>query len=265
MVAVSVVIITKNEGAYLAECLKMATFISNDIIIVDNGSSDDTLTIAAKYGCHIYQTDWTSYGANKNKGAELAKNDWILSIDADEIPDREFIFSIHNLNLSNPAVVYDIKFKSYFGSKLMRFGTWGRDHHIRLFNRTIVKWSEPKVHEILILPRQVKRKKTAGYFHHYSVRDELECRHKAIYYAKLSAEKYYKSGKRSSFVNLYLSPLFAFIKSYILLLGFLDGREGWNISSTTFKNRWLKYHYLNYLENNADKKPVIKSNFAVEY
>jgi len=264
MVSISIVIITKNKARSITSTLNTAALITDDIIIVDNGSTDETLLIAEKYGCRIYQTNWSGYGANKNKGIKLAKYDWILSVDADEVPDMELVNSLHNLWLKSPEFVYDIKFQSYFGGKRIRFGTWGRDHHVRLFNRTLVKWSEPSVHETLILPKQIKKRSLKGCFNHYSVKNVYECNHKAVYYARLSAEKYFESGKRANFINLYISPIFVFIKSYILLLGFLDGKEGWDISRITYKNRWLKYHYLSNLESVYKKKPFMKSNFAVE-
>jgi len=264
MIPVSVVIITKNEAECIADCIGMAKLITDDIVIVDNGSTDSTLHIAAMHGCNIYQHGWEGYGANKNLGIELAKYDWILSLDADEVPDMELVNSLHNLWLRNPETVYDIKFKSYFGDKQVRFGTWGRDHHIRLFNRNIVRWSDSIVHETLILPKAIRKKTLKGYVHHHSVNDAEECNQKAVLYAKLSAEKYFQTGRRSNFVNMYLSPLFVFVKSYILLLGFLDGKRGWAISRITYKNRWLKYHYLNLLENSCKHLPVIKSNFVVD-
>lgn len=264
MAPISIVIITKNKAQSIASSLDMAKLITDDIVIIDNGSTDETLTIAATYGCMVYPYGWHGYGANKNKGIELAKYDWILSIDADEVPDMELVNSLHNLWLKNPEVVYDIKFRSYFGEKRVRFGSWGRDHHVRLFNRTLVKWSEPLVHETLMPSKPIKKKQLNGYIHHYSVKNTFECNNKAVYYAKLSAEKYFISGKRTNIINLYLSPIFVFIKNYILLLGFLDGREGWIISKITFKNRWLKYHYLSYLENTNKNKALIKSSFAVD-
>lgn len=265
MVPVSVVIITKNEAEIIAGCIKAARLITNDIIIIDNYSTDETMSIAAAQGCRIYSKSWDGYGANKNKGIELARYEWILSLDADEVPDTELIYAIHDINLHDAGVVYDIKFKSYFGKKLIRFGNWGRDHHVRLFNRSLVKWSEPSVHETLILPKHIKCDRLNGHLHHYSVKDINECNTKAIHYALLSADKYFKSGKRANAVNLYISPIFSFIKSYILLLGFLDGKEGWNIAKITYKNKWLKYHYLNSMENVGKKEEFIKSNLAVEY
>jgi len=265
MVPVSVVIITKNKGEHIIRCLNAARQITNDVVIVDNGSTDDTLAIARLFGCRVFHTAWYGYGSNKNIGIELAKYDWILSIDADEVPDNELANSLEGIDYQNENIVYDIRFKSYFGEKRVRYGNWGRDHHTRLFNRKLVKWTEPNVHETLLIPSFVKKKKLGGSFIHHSVKNVDECTEKALRYARLSAEKYFKAGKRSNFINLYLSPLFAFIKTYILLLGFLDGKEGWHIARITFKNRWFKYHYLNHLETIGHRKPALETSLAPEY
>ncbi|MDB5114747.1 MAG: glycosyltransferase [Mucilaginibacter sp.] len=269
MVPVSVVIITKNEAEVIAECISAAKLITDDIVIIDSYSTDETCNIAIDHGCRVYQKNWDGYGTNKNKGIQLAKYDWILSIDADEIADLELVLSLHNLKLDDAEMVYDIRFRSYFGKKLIRYGSWGRDHHIRLFNRTVVKWAEANVHETLILPKQIKTERLDGYMHHFSVRDTNECNSKALYYARLSAEKYLQSNKRANVVKLYISPVFSFVKSYVLFLGFLDGKDGWSIARITYKNKWLKYHYLSRLETNSKKKPYtkadLKGNLVVEY
>jgi len=265
MVPVSIVIITKNEADVIANCIIKAKLITDDIVIVDNESTDETLDIAYTYGCRIYKTFWDGYGANKNKGIEAAKYDWILSIDADEVPDDELIKSLHTLQFNNVDVVYDIKFRSYFGKKAIRFGSWGRDHHIRLFNRTVVKWSETVVHEKLLLTENIQTKKLNGHLHHYSVKDIGEYDAKGCYYAKLSAKKYFRSGIKASAVKLYISPLFGFLKNYILYLGFLDGREGWDIAKITVKNTRRKYYYLSQIQNQPDKKQPVKDAFVVEY
>ena len=263
---ISVVIITKNEAEIITDCIAAARLISDDIIIIDNGSCDNTLAIAYYTGCRVYKSNWAGYGANKNKGSELARHDWIFSLDADEVPDAELIDSIRSLKLDDSTIVYDVKFRSYFGKKQVKYGHWGRDHHIRLFNRKLVKWSEPKVHETLVLPQQIKTEKvTGGYVHHYSVKDKQECMAKAIYYAGLSAESYFKAGKKSTFVSLYISPFFGFLVNYIIFLGVLDGKTGWEISKSIFKNKWLKYHYLSMMENAYKKKEFINNTFAVEY
>ncbi|GLU51236.1 glycosyltransferase family 2 protein [Dyadobacter frigoris] len=248
MIPVSIVIITKNEALLIGECLKSAALITDDIVVIDSGSTDGTLEIARQYGCRIYQENWEGYGANKNKGVALAHYDWILSIDGDEIADRRLIRSLHNLDFDDPRIVYDIKFRSYFGKKPIRFGEWGRNHHVRLFNRSQIKWAKAKVHETLLLPKGTIRKKTEGRLHHFSVQNIFECHNKAIYYARLSAAQYAKNGNKASFLKLYLSPSFVFVKNYILRLGFLDGWEGLVIAKMMFKNTRLKYYYLKQYE-----------------
>jgi glycosyltransferase involved in cell wall biosynthesis len=266
MVPVSIVIITKNEAETIASCVKASKTISDDIIVIDNDSTDGTPKIAFEYGCRVYHEHWDGYGANKNKGIKYAKYDWILSIDADEIPDEGLVRALHETQLDDPAVVYDIKFISYFGRKPVRFGTWGRDHHIRLFNRKLVKWSEPPVHEILVLPPGGKVKKLKGRLHHYSVNDDNDSYSKTLHYAKLSAEKYFKCGKRATPVKLYLAPLFHFIKSYLLLLGFLDGRKGWNIARMIATHTKLKYRFLQKLGmRTCANVPKVKESLVVEY
>ncbi|MES2418188.1 MAG: glycosyltransferase family 2 protein [Bacteroidota bacterium] len=260
MVPVSIVIITKNEAETIANCLSVCSLISDDVIVVDNGSTDDTLKIVQQQGCRIYEETWDGYGANKNKGANYAHYDWILSIDADEIPDQQFINSLRYINLNNPNWVFDIRFKSYFGEKLVRFGNWGYDHRIRLFNRKLVKWSTAIVHEKLLLPPAAQVKKIKGHLHHFTVGNLKECNEKAVYYARLSAEQYINSGQKFSTVKFYMSPVFGFIKNYIAKLGFLDGYVGWNIALLIYKNTWLKYHYI----KQELKQPALK-NLDMEY
>jgi glycosyltransferase involved in cell wall biosynthesis len=258
MVPISVVMITKNKADVIARSLYKARMITNDIVVIDNGSTDDTLKIAKEAGCRIYHKKWDGYAANKNKGIELAEHDWILSVDADEVPDDTLMNELKNLDLHDTKVVYDIKFRSYFGDRQIRFGKWGGDHHIRLFNRQHVKWSDSPVHETLAIPTMVTRKKIQGYLHHYSVKDAADLNNKLSNYARLCAQKYYDDGKRASFTKLYLSPIFGFIKNYIFFWGFLDGAAGFEIAAQTLKHTRFKYTMLQKMEqqNAADSKPM---------
>jgi glycosyltransferase involved in cell wall biosynthesis len=268
MVPVSIVIITKNEAALIANCIEMALLITDDIVVVDSGSTDETLNIVKQYGCRFCHKNWDGYGANKNKGIELAHHNWILSIDADEVPNMELVLAMYDLDLRNPNIVYDIKFRSFFGKKLIRHGSWGRDHHLRLFNRTVVKWSESEVHETLILPADIHIKKLAGNINHYSVQNINECNSKAVHYAHLSAKQYMISGKKATFSKLYFSPAFGFVKNYLFRLGFLDGAEGLNIALMIYKNTRLKYAYLRLYEKGkyiADNPPAVNNSLIVEY
>ncbi|MDB5139915.1 MAG: glycosyltransferase family 2 protein [Mucilaginibacter sp.] len=265
MVPVSIVIITKNRADIIKGCIDKARMITDDIVVIESDRAETTSDITSVQGCRVCKQTWDGYGANKNKGIKAAKYNWILSLDADEIPNDELILSLHKLNFDNATVVYDIKFKSYFGEKPIRFGSWGKDHHIRLFNRSVVKWSETIVHETLLLPDDILIKKLAGYIHHYSVKDIYEYKYKGFYYAKLSAKKYFNNGKKANAVKLYISPVFGFIKNYIFFLGLLDGREGWVIASINFKNTWRKYYFLSRMQSPQEKKQSIKDSFVIEY
>lgn len=266
MAPVSVVIITKNEAETIASCIKAAQLISDDIIIADNGSTDNTVAIALKYGCSVYHDRWDGYGINKNKGIARAKHNWILSVDADEIADTRLAIAILQLPLSDSNTVYDIKFRSYYGKKLIRFGSWGRDHHVRLFNRTKVKWSTSPVHETLLLPKNVSIKRLDGHLHHYSVKDATEFMSKADYYAKLSAGKYLMSNKKPTFIKMHIAPLFHFVKNYIVFLGILDGRAGWDIARMISKHTRRKYQLLkDHPEYVCDNEVKVKDELVVEY
>lgn len=265
MVPVSVVIITKNVADIMEGCLEKAKKLTDDIIIICNGSNEEQGDTQMQNGYSVYNKPWDGYGANKNKGIEAAKYNWILSLDADEIPDEELVQAMRNIDFKDVETVYDIKFCSYFGGKAIRFGSWGRDHHIRLFNRTFVKWSETIVHETLQLPYFTRKKRLEGAIHHYSVKNVQEFDNKGSYYAKLSAKKYFRHGRKAGFIKLYISPIFGFLKNHIIYLGFLDGREGWDIAMTTFKNTRRKYRLLSQMETMYENQPANKESLVVEY
>lgn len=244
MLPVSVVIIALNEAKNIAKSVSFLKNHFSDIIIVDSGSSDDTVAIGKSLGCTVIPIRWDGYGKAKNTGNAAAKHDWILSLDADEIPDETLISQLELVNFDNFSVVYDIRFKIYFEKKPINYGNWGIDHHIRLFNRNIASWSDVPVHEDLIFNCPVSVSKLRGHIHHYTISNRAEYVIKNIRYAKLNAIKYFDAGHRATFVKLYLSPIFIFIKDYIVLLGFLDGYAGWLIAKSMVWYTWHKYHCL---------------------
>jgi glycosyltransferase involved in cell wall biosynthesis len=241
---ISVVIITKNEAHIIANTLQSLQAVCNDIVIVDSGSTDDTIAICKKYDAAVIETGWDGYGINKNKGIDAAKHDWILSLDADEAIDAALQQSLLQLALNNDEEVFNIRFKNFFCGKWIRFGEWGFDWHIRLFNRKKVHWNNVAVHENLVLPANVNIKKLKGNILHYTVHNRKEYDAKTDYYAKMNAKKYFEAGKRPGFFKQYLSPVFAFVQHYIFRLGFLDGTAGFIIAKTTARYTFLKYRYL---------------------
>ncbi len=251
---ISVVIITKNEAHIIENTLQSLQSVTSDIVIVDSGSTDDTVVICKKYNANVIETGWAGYGINKNKGIEAAKNDWILSLDADEAIDEELQQSILQLGLQDEKEVFNLRFKNFFGKKWIRFGEWGFDWHIRLFNRTKVQWNNAAVHESLVFPAGSKVKKLKGNILHYTVQNRQEYNAKTEHYARMNAKKYAGAGKKTNFFKQYFSPAFAFIQHYIFRLGFLDGPEGFIIAKKTARYTFLKYRYLKELNRNSKTK-----------
>lgn len=242
---ISVVIITKNEAHIIANTLQSLQAVTDDIVIVDSGSTDDTVAICKKYKATVIETDWSGYGINKNKGIQAARHDWILSLDADEAIDEALRQSLSQLRLTHDEEVFDIRFKNFFCNKWIRFGEWGFDRHIRLFNRKKVQWNNAAVHENLVFPEGVVVKKLSGHILHYTVQNRQEYDAKTDHYARMNAAKYAAAGKKASFFKSYFSPVFVFLQHYVFRLGFLDGKEGFLIAKTTARYTFLKYKYLN--------------------
>lgn len=242
--AISVVIITRNEAHIIGTTLQSLQGISDDIIIVDSGSTDDTIAIAKSFGATVIATTWDGYGSNKNKGIDAARHNWILNLDADETIDAELKESILQLELLDGNTVYNFKFKNYFCNKWIRYGEWSGDSHIRLFNRTTIRWNSAAVHEGLTLHDTTKVITLKGNVLHYTTHSMDEYISKTVAYARLNAQKYHLQGKQASFFKLRIAPGFTFFQHYILRLGFLDGWEGYLIAKTTAWYTFLKYSYL---------------------
>ncbi|HXA01114.1 MAG TPA: glycosyltransferase family 2 protein [Cytophagaceae bacterium] len=237
----SIVIITNNEASNIERTLLSVLNISSDIIIVDSGSTDDTLEICKKFPVKIFQHQWEGYAAQKNYGNSLTKNDWILSIDADEELSEELILEIKK-EFDNPrADCYDLFFRTNFCGQWLSYGHWNPESHIRIFKKSIVHWNTDAVHEGLVIAKNLNIKKLKGKVNHYTIRNLEHYRQKNDYYINLAAQNMKRANKKAGFIKLYLSPAYRFIHSYIFKLGFLDGYFGYVIARETARVAYLKY------------------------
>ena len=242
--SISAVIITKNEAHIIGTTLQSIRDVVDEVIIVDSGSTDESVAICRQYGASIIETGWDGYGANKNKGIDAAAHDWILNIDADEALDTTLQQSLKKAHLQDENTVYEFKFKNFFCGKWIRFGEWAGDKHVRLFNRKKVRWNSAAVHESLTIDSNTIAIQMEGWILHYTTKDMEEYISKTVSYAKLNARKYFAQGKKAGFFKLRLAPGFSFFQHYILRLGFLDGWEGYLIARTTGWYTFLKYSFL---------------------
>lgn len=249
MPQVSVVIITYNESANILACISSARRVSNDIIVVDAESNDDTVYKAKTAGATIVSTCWENYGRSRNKGALMAQNEWILALDADERISDHMVQIITELPLKQAGCVYGFYRKSFFVKQKIRFGTWGRDKVFRLYHRLHTRWDESPVHEKLLF-LGLKKKLLPVSLIHYPVRKKDDLRKKLGNYASLSAQKYRQQQKNSNLLKRVFSPVYVFFHSYFFLMGFLDGRAGFFIAKQQAWYTKLKYQYLAHLQKN---------------
>jgi glycosyltransferase involved in cell wall biosynthesis len=251
MPQLSIVIICRNEASAIGITLQSLQGVTDDIVVYDNGSTDGTQEVVKASKARLFEGSWEGFGKTKQKANALAQYDWILSLDADESVDEQLKQSLQSFTADDNKMVFDLQFKNFLGNTWLKYGEWGGDHHIRLFNRQQVYWDDAPVHENLVLPAGVTVKKLPGFILHRTMKDIADYSQKTVNYALLSADKYRQQGKKSSWFKLRISPAFSFFNHYILKLGFMDGHAGYICAKMTAWYTFLKYSRLK--ELNSEK------------
>ncbi|MBK7426381.1 MAG: glycosyltransferase family 2 protein [Saprospiraceae bacterium] len=210
---ISTVIVAKNEERKISRCIKAALQVSSEVIVIDTGSSDDTALVSEKSGAIVHRLEWKGYGNTKNIGMQFAVNDWILSLDADEVLDADMI----------KAIKYKIA---------------------RLFHREIGSWTDSPVHERLKFQQKITYKLLDGLIWHFSY-DSLESLNsKTLLYAKLNAEKRRIRGKKASLYSGNIEPWVKAFKIFFVLGGWMDGKAGWYLAKNGYLNKKLEHEYM---------------------
>lgn len=251
MQKLSIVIICKDSSGVIEKTLQSFAGITDDIVVYDNGSTDGTQEIVKKCGANLFNGTWEGFGCTKNKANSLAKYNWILSLDADEAIDDELKHSLQQLPYGNEKTVYAIRFKNFVGDNYLKYGEWGRDRHIRLFNRNDVTWNDAEVHEQLIVPGNMQVKKLKGFVLHHTADNFKEFEKKMTKYAALNAEKYFKKGKQTWWGKQWLSAAVSFLQNYFFRSGFLDGKAGFICARISARYTFLKYVKLKELKKRS--------------
>jgi glycosyltransferase involved in cell wall biosynthesis len=241
---VSVVIITKNEERNIIDCIHSARRVSDDIIVVDSGSIDNTVLLAEREGVRVVLCQWKGYGYSRNLGADQANNDWIFSLDADERITRELAETIDKADLSDAELCFRFKRKNYFLRHPLQFGTLAFDKPCRLYNRKNTSWDLSPVHEELVAVKKKRKTIHDGRIIHLAVSDLDSYAAKLDAYAYLCAMKYHGTGRKADLLRRIVNPVFAGVKSYIFQLGFLDGKYGYQLAKMAIRYTWLKYQHL---------------------
>ncbi len=234
---ITVTILTKNCSRTLKRTLEsLGTF--SEVLILDSGSTDDTLAIASHFSnvtCHE-EDIFTGFGPMHNMAAALASYDWILSIDGDESLSPALIDELNNLAL-DPNCVYSLPRHNYYNQKHIKWcAGWHPDRVVRLYNRTKTRFSDDLVHEKILKLNEVKLHAPLIHTPYLETSDFLS---KMQHYTTLFAKQH--PGKPRSFLSILLHSWFAFFKSYILKGGIFGGKEGYIISSYNAQTTFYKY------------------------
>ncbi|MEY3523082.1 MAG: hypothetical protein RIT33_499 [Pseudomonadota bacterium] len=249
--SLSVILITKNEEANLKDCLESVSF-ADEIIVVDSQSSDKTQEIARSFGAKLEITsDWPGFGPQKNRALNLATQDWVLSIDADERVTPELKQEILTAIASpNAADCYAIPRSSWYCGRFMKHSGWYPDYVDRLFKRGSAKFSDHLVHERL-LPTGSSGKLN-NHFLHYSYRDFSQVLKKVDVYSSAAAQQAFKQGKKGGLGEALIHGFWAFFRTYVLRRGFLDGKHGLALAISNAATSYYKYLKLWQLQNKKD-------------
>jgi len=237
----SVIIITKNEAENIRACLESVKW-ANEIIVVDSGSVDATVEICRELGAQVHQHDWPGFGVQKNRALAYATQEWVFSIDADERVTAELKQQLINAMKNGSEDGFYVPRFSQFCGRFIRHSGWYPDYVLRLFKRTRGHFSDDMVHERVMLEGDAGR--LTSPLLHYSYKNEADVRRKTEQYAKAGALQMLQKGKSATFADAPLRAGWAFIRTYFLRLGFLDGIAGFYVARMNFRTTYLKYKIL---------------------
>lgn len=252
MASLSVIIITKNEALNIRACLESVAW-ADEIIVVDSGSTDDTVAICREFTTHVYNHDWPGFGAQKNRALGYASKDWVLSLDADEriTPDlRREIEAV--LGAANTVAAYRIPRLSSYCGRFMRHSGWYPDRIVRLFKRTAAHFSDDLVHERLLVEGPIGQ--LDGELLHYAFADAEEVLQKINHYSSAGAAMLHRRDKSATLPGAVLRGLWSFIRTYILRAGFLDGREGFMLAVANAEGTYYRYLKLLLMQQKTGKE-----------
>lgn len=245
-IPLSVAIITKNEEENIRQCLESVAF-AGQVVVVDSGSTDATLQIAAGFHCEIYNEAWRGFGPQKQFAIDKCREPWILVLDADERIPADTAAVIKNIVTDAHVREAGFSFprKNYFQGRWIRHAGWWPDRIVRLFRREAGRMSTAVVHESVEVQGTIGALDAA--LEHYTESRLSKIIQKIDRYSTLGAETAFQEGRKSSTGGAFLRASFTFVQDYFLRLGILDGMPGLTLAVTDSVNKFFKYAKLSQL------------------
>jgi glycosyltransferase involved in cell wall biosynthesis len=241
LASLTVTIITKNEAHNIAACLASVSF-ADQLVVVDSGSTDGTAELARQLGAEVtLYADWQGFGIQKGRALALAKCDWVLSVDADERVTPELKREIQNVMAVQRFEAYSVPRLSSFCGQYMHHSGWYPDRVLRLFRQGKAQFSDDVVHEKVLTQLEVGQLQND--LLHETYRDMSHMLAKSDAYSTAGAAAMFKRGQSASVAEAVVRASWAFIRTYVLRRGFLDGQLGFvlatSVSQTTY-HRYIK-------------------------
>lgn len=252
---IAFLVVTLNEEENLERCLAAVDFVS-EIIVIDSGSTDKTLDVARKYNAKTFHRNWTGYADQKNYGAEQVTAPWILCVDADEVVTPELRASILKAFDHEPDCdAFDINRHGVYAGKLINHSGWYPQWRTFIYRKHAARWVGLEPHPVVEFNGKTKRR-LQGDLLHYTYRTIEEHMRKNFGSARSAARAMHKKGRGVSAVDLHLRPVWAWFRSYVVQLGFLDGFYGLTIANGQAMYTYLKYAYLREILRSESNTPV---------
>src|SRR5512138_3114943 len=237
---ISAVLIVKDEARNVERCLASLAPVVDEVVVVDAFSSDDTVARCERLGARVFRHAWSGFGPQKNFANSLARNEWILSVDADEALDPFLQRALAEAKRAGLSGAYEVARLNWYYGRFVRHGLEYPDRKVRLFPKGKVRWNESLVHEGLVYAEPLPVARLDGHLLHYTYATIEAHAGKANRYTTLAAEDALRRGARPSVAKMILSPLVVFVKSYLLKRGFLDGLHGLVLSVLHANAAFLK-------------------------
>jgi len=251
--SLSVAVITQNEAENLPACLASVTF-AEQIVVVDSGSTDDTIRIAKDFGCEVFSKPWLGgFGAQKQFALDQCRHPWIFLLDADERIPPETAEIINDIVVKRSTIdfaAYSFPRKNFFQGRWIKHAGWWPDRIIRLFQKDLGRMTTATVHEAIHVEGPVKALDVP--IEHYTESRLSHLLLKIDKYSTLGAQEAFAAGRRATAWSAIFRACVTFFQDYLLRLGLLDGPQGLTLAMTDAVNKYFKYAKLAELCRQAD-------------
>jgi glycosyltransferase involved in cell wall biosynthesis len=244
----TIVIVAKNEARNIRDCVASASF-ADEVLVLDSNSTDDTVALAEEAGARVVRTDWPGYGPQVARGFSLATGQWVLSLDADERISVELRDEVLEAIRAATHDGYRIPRLSEFCGKFIRHSGWRPDYTLRLGRRAVSGFTDHFLHAHMTVAGSVRDLKSS--IIHYSYPDVHDVLEKLDRYSSGHARDMLARSKPASVPSAVLHGFFAFLRTYVLRLGFLDGGHGLMLAIYNAEYTYYKYIKLMFLQSPA--------------